>query len=250
MEGRPRRACVGLSAVLAVVATCAFIASSASSGARPGLAALSRAFRSGRTEPLAESLRADEKGEGAGIEKVYEMCGNCYKMNRCSEISPGNYSDEKQRCLCDGIGPYAQKPCQVQCTKTGPRPVDETKLMACQKASCNHCSRNCGGGNYWSNPGTIANWKYSSTYTSGQTWTQVRRKMATRPVCDLASVTRGGPRISRSPARPPPPRKRRRATLHAAGTQGYCTCMRTYCWQECDGIGLFQLVSNCDALPP
>ncbi|KAG8470205.1 hypothetical protein KFE25_008626 [Diacronema lutheri] len=160
---------------------------------------LSRPARaSARTRELVAARAASVND----LEKVQEMCGNCYKMNRCSELALGNYSDAKQECLCAGVGPWAEKPCSVQCAKTGPHPVVETKLMPCQKTACNHCSRNCGGGNYWSNPGTIANWQYSSTFTSGKTW-----------------------------------------------TRGYCQCMRTNCFKECEDVSLFSLVADCSALP-
>lgn len=127
----------------------------------------------GSRPELAEASDDGEADAGGDLEKANALCGNCYKMNLCSKLALGNYSDEKQACLCDGVGPDAQKACQVQCAQSGPEPVGEIKLMPCGKSACNRCSRNCGGGNYWANPGTIANWKYSPTYTSGKTWSRV-----------------------------------------------------------------------------
>jgi len=118
----------------------------------------------------------DELEYFGSLEKRFDwslgMCSDCYKINRCAELSPNNYSDAKQACLCDGKGPYARKPCQVQCQGHGPEPQYLVKLMPCQRRACNTCSRSCGGGNYWQNPGTIANWMYSSDYTTGKTWDQ------------------------------------------------------------------------------
>jgi hypothetical protein len=75
--------------------------------------------------------------------------------------------------LCEGIGPFAQKPCTVQCAKSGPEPVADIKLMPCQSTACNKCSQKCGGGQYSSNPGTVGNWQFSPTYTTGATWSKV-----------------------------------------------------------------------------
>mmetsp|Transcript_33202 Transcript_33202/g.82645 ORF Transcript_33202/g.82645 Transcript_33202/m.82645 type:complete len:193 (+) Transcript_33202:32-610(+) len=143
------------------------------------LAILTAAARSDPSTPLALALAA------LGLEKMASksnsLCGNCYKSNRCMEISPGAWTEEKQRCLCEGIGPNAQKPCTMQCAHGGPSPVEETQLMGCQTQSCNHCSRNCGGSEYYRNKGTIANWPYSPTYTSGDTWTRVRLHLRATP---------------------------------------------------------------------
>lgn len=163
---------LGTVALLSVGATVVFLASLQRASPQP--AAIARTPPGAPHSGGAAVRPLDERGVAdGGLEKVHEMCGNCYKMNRCSELALGNYSDAKQACLCAGEGPWAQKPCQIQCAKTGPHPIEEVKLMPCAKTACNHCSRNCGGGNYWSNPGTIANWPYSPTYTSGKTWSRV-----------------------------------------------------------------------------
>lgn len=187
-EHRPTRvalsgtcvACTVVGAVLTVSALTAVL-----TGSAVGRSAALHLDASDRG--LRERLREMMGGGDADLEKKaahsQAMCGNCYKMNRCSEIAPFNYSDAKQACLCAGKGPHAKRPCQIQCAKQGPAPIRDTKLMACQKSGCNKCSRNCGGGEYWSNTGTIANWKYSSTYTTGNTWARVRTR---------ARASRGG----------------------------------------------------------
>lgn len=147
----------------------------------------------GSRPELAEASDDGEADAGGDLEKANALCGNCYKMNLCSKLALGNYSDEKQACLCDGVGPDAQKACQVQCAQSGPEPVGEIKLMPCGKSACNRCSRNCGGGNYWANPGTIANWKYSPTFTSGKTWSRVSSRASPSRRTQSRACAKGAP---------------------------------------------------------